>query len=125
MAPGSIKPCPTRNLSGLDSDCLMNILMFLDVESRLRFQVAFPAAADSQQEPKWLAGAAVESLEPATAGKHFVFVSSMPLSRCLLAWHSSAQQQLPATASASNVNNFGCIVLCCSSKVHQASVSTL
>ncbi len=46
MAPGS-QPHPASLLPGLDPDCLIHILKFLDVESLLRFQVAIPQLLQS------------------------------------------------------------------------------
>ena len=81
MAPGSR---PTRKLSGLDPDCLMNILMFLDVESLLRFQEAFPQLLTVSKSPSvWLAQLSRDWNLPLQAS--IASVSSMPLSRLLFA----------------------------------------
>ena len=55
MEPGSIQPESSRKLSGLDPDSLMNILRFLDVESLLQFQIAFPQLLSVSRSPDlWL-----------------------------------------------------------------------
>ena len=50
-----MQPPSARQLSGLDPDFLMKILGFLDVESLLQFQVAFPQLLSVSRSPDlWL-----------------------------------------------------------------------